>query len=397
MLDHELENLLLDLESDRVERKASAKDVEKIRQAICAFANDLPDHRAPGVVFVGVNDDGSPSGLEITDQLLLNLAAIRDDGLILPLPSMVVQKRTLRGTEVAVVLVQPADAPPVRYRSVVWIRVGPRRATASAQEERQLTEKRRAGDPHADAQPVPGAALDDVDLDRFRNEYLPQAVAPEVLEQNQRSVQDQLASLRFVTPPPAFRPTRLGLLVAGRDPQHFLAGAYVQFLRLDGTELTDPIKDSKQLGGTVLDQLRRLDEVFLAHVSTASLIGVEPTEVRQADYPRVAFQEIVRNAVMHRVYEGTNAPIRVYWYSDRIEVLSPGGPYGNVSRATFGQPGQTDYRNPNLAEAMRLLGFVQKFGVGLPLARKALERNGNPPLELVAEDTHVLAILRRRP
>lgn len=59
MDDTELEQLLYDLESDRVERKASISDRDKICQAICAFANDLPDHRQPGVLFIGVNDDSS--------------------------------------------------------------------------------------------------------------------------------------------------------------------------------------------------------------------------------------------------------------------------------------------------------------------------------------------------
>jgi len=66
-MDHqELEKLLHDLESDRVERKESAADGGRVRQAICAFANDLPDHRKPGVLFVGARDDGSSSGLPVT-------------------------------------------------------------------------------------------------------------------------------------------------------------------------------------------------------------------------------------------------------------------------------------------------------------------------------------------
>lgn len=61
MNDTELLELLNDLESDRVERKSAWKSSrEKIRQAICAFANDLPNHQLPGVLFVGVDDDGNP-------------------------------------------------------------------------------------------------------------------------------------------------------------------------------------------------------------------------------------------------------------------------------------------------------------------------------------------------
>ena len=112
MTNDELEQLLDNIESDRVERKESLADGDKIRQAICAFANDLPGYNKPGVLFVGVNDKGVPVGLAITDQMLQSLASMRGDGNILPFPAMTVQKRHLKDQDVAVVLVQPADAPP---------------------------------------------------------------------------------------------------------------------------------------------------------------------------------------------------------------------------------------------------------------------------------------------
>lgn len=64
--DGELERLATDVESDLAERKASfdSDAPRAVRQAICAFANDLPDRRRPGVIFVGVRD-GTPAGLEI--------------------------------------------------------------------------------------------------------------------------------------------------------------------------------------------------------------------------------------------------------------------------------------------------------------------------------------------
>ena len=97
---------------------------------------------------------------------------------------------------------------------------------------------------------------------------------------------------------------------------------------------------------------------------------------------------------MHRSYEHTNAPIRITWYHDRVEVVSPGGPFGLVNPENFGQPGITDYRNPTLAEAMRSLGYVQRFGVGLPLVRDSMERNGNPAPEFTPAPTHVAVILK---
>lgn len=85
------------------------------------------------------------------------------------------------------------------------------------------------------------------------------------------------------------------------------------------------------------------------------------------------------------------------WFSDRIEIQNPGGPFGQVNRDNFGQPGITDYRNPNLAEAMKNLGYVQRFGIGISLARKELQKNGNPLPEFVIGDAHILVIIRRHP
>jgi ATP-dependent DNA helicase RecG len=75
---------------------------------------------------------------------------------------------------------------------------------------------------------------------------------------------------------------------------------------------------------------------------------------------------------------------------DRIDIVSPGGAYGAVTPETFGQPGVVDYRNPNLAEALRVLGFVQRFGFGIATARRELEKNGNPPLTFEVEPNRVL-------
>lgn len=397
MNDQELATLLNDLESDRVERKASISDRNIIRQAICAFANDLPNHQQPGVLFIGVNNDGTCANLQITDQLLLTLSDMRADGNILPFPCMIVQKRTISGCELVVVIVEPSDDPPVRFNGRIWVRVGPRRATATRQEERRLAEKRRAKDLPFDILPLPSASLDDLDLDLFCRVYLPSSLAIDIIEENERSIEQQLTSMRFAAVEPQPKPTVLGVLVVGSDPRQFIPGAYIQFLRIDGSELTDPIKDQKEIGGSLPDLLRILDATIQAHISIATDITAQPIEMRQPDYPIVALQQLTRNAVMHRIYEGTYAPVRISWFNDRIEIQNPGGPFGQVTKQNFGQPGVTDYRNPHLAEAMKNLGYVQRFGVGIQLARKELQNNGNPPPEFVVEDAHLLVTLKKKP
>ena len=388
--DAELELLMAELESDLVERKESAADGRKIRRNICAFANDLPGHGKSGVVLVGVRDDGTCASLPIDDDLLVRLSNIHGEGDVLPLPSMTVQKRRLNGCEVAVVTVEPSADPPVRYRGRVWVRVGPSIREGFVEDERLLSERRRAADVSFDSRPAHGVEVEDLDMDFVCGHYLPAAVAAEVLDQNQRTIEQLLRSLRLVQ---ADRPTWGALLAFGRDPQGRLPGAYVQFLRIDGMEITDPIRNQKQLTGRLDDVVRRLDDLLDLNVSVRTEVAGATREMQHPDYPVDALRQLAYNAVMHRSYEGTNTPVRVYWYADRVEIASPGGLYGRVTRENFGT-GDTDYRNPLLAEIMHHLGFAQRFGLGVPLARRLLAENRNPDPEFHFEPARVVVIVR---
>ena len=395
MTDAELRALPKDLESDRVERKEALTDKDRVCEAICAFANDLPNHRSEGVVFVGADDAGKPTGLAITDRLLLEISDLRSNGNILPFPTISVQKKTFDGVDVAVVEVLPSDMPPVRFRGRTWIRVGPRRAIATPEEERRLTEKRRAGDLPFDLRALPTATTDDLDLDLFIRTYLPAVLPADILAENQRTIEQQLASLRFITPDGI--PTVVGVVSVGLDPKSLIPGDYVQFVRFDGTDLTAPIVDQKELSGPLSELMAAIEETLQLNISVATEVVGTAQEVQHPDYPLSALQQLARNAILHRSYEATNSPTRISWFNDRIEIQNPGGPFGQVTEDNFGQPGATDYRNPNIAEAMKVLGWVQRFGIGIPTARRELEKNGNPALEFTVNGANVLATITRRP
>jgi ATP-dependent DNA helicase RecG len=313
-----------------------------------------------------------------------------------PPPTLTVSKLTLEGGSVAVVTVFPADSPPVKFKGRIWIRVGPRRGIATRQDERILNEKRRHRDPHFDAQPVPGATIADLARRRFEEEYLPAAVDPELLAVNDRSFEERLAAAKMVASVADPTPTIAGILVLGTRPRDFIPGSYIQFLRIEGNELGDPIRDAAECDGPIADMIRQVDEKLAAHNRTAVDFTSGPRESRMSTYPKAALEQLVRNAVLHRTYEGTNAPIRVYWFQDHIEILSPGGPYGIVTAETFGQPGVLDYRNPILAEAMRVLGLVQRYGFGIPTARRELDRAGHPPPEFEVDPNWVRCTVRGR-
>src|SRR5262249_6733914 len=155
-----------------------------------------------------------------------------------------------------------------------------------------------------DVQPVPTASIADLDLDHFTNAYLPGAVAPEILEENHRELVQQLAALRMVTPDGV--PTVVGVLALARDPLQFFPGAYVQFLRLDGAELSDSITVQHAVGGPLHQLVSRVDDLVTANIRTGLAVAGRSTHEARPDYPIDAIRQVFRNAVMHRNYESTN-------------------------------------------------------------------------------------------
>ena len=389
----ELRALIADRESDRVELTVSTRNTDKFGEAICAFANDFPNHRQSGYLVVGVADDGTVSGLNVTDSLLKDLGALRSNVNIEPLPAMTVQKYTMPEGEVAVIEIVPSDLPPVRYKGRVWIRVGPSRRSANQQEERILIEKRTALQRTFDVRPCAGCTMDDLIPNLFLVTYLPHAVERAVIEENDRAIEEQMASLRFYDLA-ADCPTNAGALLFARDPLRWLPGASIQFVRWAGTTMADDPVGENRFSGDLITVLSELQRFVSLPAQSRPVAATAFRERTVTNYPPVAIRELLSNAIMHRSYE-SNAPVRFYWYDDRIEIQSPGGLYGMASPENF--PRQTDYRNPVVSEALATLGYVNAFGRGVIRAQDALRGNGNPEAEFTFEATHVLATIRSAP
>lgn len=366
--------LLHDLESDRIERTVSTTNTDKFGQAICAFANDLPGHHQSGYLILGADDDGRVRGVNVTDELLKNLAGIRTDGNIQPQPSMVVEKVSMEEGDIIVVEVQPAIFPPVRYKGRVWVRVGPRKAIANEDDEHRLLERRAANVKTFDSTPCFGATISDLDLQMFKHYYLPKAVPDEVTEADKRSVEEQLQALGFYD----LRfgcPTYAGILFFGKNVERFLGGAYVQYVRFRGKGRAGEILNEHKFAGNLCTILPELDTFIKTTIANRRPIPVSSLrEENVVDYPHWATRELLMNAVCHRDYTG-NGPVQFYQYDDRIEILNPGGLYGKANAENF--PRVNDYRNLVVAEGMKVLGFVNRFSRGVLQVEDALEENGN--------------------
>lgn len=395
LTEDQVKELLSSTEADRVERTISVSKTVKFREAICSFSNDMPGHGKPGYLLIGINDDGTLNPeVEITDQRMQDFASYRDDGHILPQPMMNVFKQPHPdGGEFLVVEVFPSDLPPIRHDGRIEIRVGPRRARANESEERRLIERRSANFRTFDIAPCPDAFPSDLDLDAFQNTYRREAVDPEVLKENHRELNHQLAALRFFNLDRGC-PTNAGALVLGLDPLAYFPGAYVQYVRYDGETLGDEVEEQKQFTGNLMVLLREMDSFVKGRFTQKPVKSTALREELVWDYPENAVRELLMNAVLHRDYQ-SNQPVRFYQFSNRIEIQNPGGLYGGARPENF--PNVNDYRNPVIAEVMAVLGYANRFGRGVARAQKLLRDNGSDEATFTLEETHFLAQIPKHP
>ena len=337
-----IQSLLNDIESDRAERTISVNNTDKFGQAICAFANDLPNHGKPGYLIIGADDK--------------------------------TEKVELADGDVAVVEVQPSQFPPIRYKGQIWVRIGPRKGVANEQDEKILIEKRNSQALTYDALPCLRATIDDIDTQLFFNGYLPKAFPADVLKDDKRDIKHQMQSLGFFDT--RFDcPTNAGIIMFGNNVERFLPGAYIQYVKFRGKGKGGEVEREYKFSGNLMKVLYQLDTFVDTTITNRRPVPVSVLrEETIVDYPHWATRELLMNSICHRTYD-SNGPIQFYQYDDRIEILNHGGLYGKANADNF--PNVNDYRNTIIAEALRVLGFVNRFSRGVQRVENDLLENGN--------------------
>ena len=231
----EIQELLHSTETYRVERTTSTGDMDKFQKAICAFANNLPNSRKNDYLILGAYDNGELSGLKVTDDLLKKIAAIRNNGNILPIPIMSVDRFQFPEGDLLVAEVSPSDLPPVRYRGRTFIRIGPRRDIATEAEERILAERRMSFMATFDTMPCLAAKLNDVNTDLLRTKYLIPLLGNELVESDTRPIEEQMTAVGMYDTEHQC-PTYAAVVLFGYKSRRFMPGLYVQYVRFKGED-----------------------------------------------------------------------------------------------------------------------------------------------------------------
>lgn len=138
--------------------------------------------------------------------------------------------------------------------------------------------------------------------------------------------------------------------------------------------------DSKRIEGTLPDMLD--DALMFVRKNMRVATKIDTSTGKRIDipqYPMDAVREAVLNALVHRDYSfhTEGMPIQLIMYTDRMEIVNPGGLYGRLTLDQLGNV-QPDTRNPVLVTAMETLGKTENRYSGIPTIRHAMEKLSLP-------------------
>ncbi|MDL1900482.1 hypothetical protein FBR02_06900 [Anaerolineae bacterium CFX9] len=243
------------------------------------------------------------------------------------------------------------------------------------QEILKLASAKSTGDYESEA--VPGATKDDFSR-KMIDEYLAKRAERTKRPYNGK-VDDLLREIGAIDN--ASRPTVSGVLLFTEYPQHWLPQSGVVFAKFVGKT---PRGENGLAGYTRREELTgplpRLIEaawnlVWSEMAVSAVVKGLEREETYE--YPQFAVREAIVNAICHRDYRLRGRRIEIRMYSDRLEVISPGGLPGfitvdNIIDEHFS-------RNPRIVNGLFQWGYIEELGLGIDRMVEVMEQAGHSP------------------
>jgi len=388
----ELLEIIRNGENSGVEFKRDDISNHDLAKELVAFAN-----LEGGIILLGVDDDGSVTGLTRPKREEWVMSACRDKirpGLI---PFYQEVKGVEPGKDIAVVRVSRGfDVHTLWHnnKNAYFIRVGSQSREPTPEELGRLFQQR--GSFRAELRPVSGASLTDLDLRRLANyfAYIRGQDAPAhddhdawktLLFNTEIMVEDGI--------------TVSGVLLFGKTPNRFLPHAGIDAVAYPGAQKDYAARERATLRGPMTPLLSDNGELVESGVVEQAIAFVQRNTTvsgqlddqygarreTKADYPREAIREAIVNALVHRDYLLSSTDIELSIYEDRLEITSPGRLPNGITPARM-LAGCRASRNQLIKDVMRDYGYLEHSGMGVPrkIVKCMREHNGTEP-ELIEE------------
>ena len=365
MKQSELLETILNGESSKVEFKTD--DVHPITLAgeIVAFANF-----EGGIILIGVDDSGKITGCIRKDieEFIINICRNNVRPSVIP----VIEKVVIEKKQIITVTIPRGDTAYSTSRGLYFIRVGSTKQTPTQQELLRLFQKRNIL--QFDETPVVKSSTDSININKV-NEYLARLGQSPLNEENEKALYHEMINLSLLIDiDKTLYPSLGGILAFGKNPQKFFPSYAIQCGAYKGKDfLSDTIRE-KELTGT-LDELIE-DAIAFLKLTMPQSVVLEREVQRKDDYlyPFAALREGIVNAVCHRDYTVTGAAIRLFLFSDRLEICSPGGLPNtiNVKNMLYRQ----FTRNQMIASFLTGYGYMERRGKGILRMIKSCDKSG---------------------
>lgn len=387
-----IENLLHNkgVESSRVEFKAKWDELTtgyQTLKTICAFANDLQNLNG-GYIVIGVAEQNGvavlpPQGLN-PHQLDPIQKWIRGNcNRIDPKYQPVMSPEILDGNHILVLWVPGSETRPHKAPDgkdgdrKYWVRLGSESVDAEKNGMLHQLLQLTARVPFDDRRALQ-ARIEDLREIKVR-EFL-HDVRSGLLEE--RNVKDLYRKMRLAAPVNSHdAPLNVGLLLFSDNPEQWFPGARIEVVQF-AADASGNVIEEKIFKGGLHEQIRACLS-YLENIATQHIEKQEST-VRVkgwVSYPLPALREALVNAIYHRGYEGIQEPVKVYLYSDRIEIISYPGPVPGI-REEHLRPGGSlppvPARNRRIGEYLKELQLAEGRGTGLPKVFAVMRQNGSP-------------------
>lgn len=234
---------------------------------------------------------------------------------------------------------------------------------------------------HDDERPIDRASLSMLDAD-ILNDYVrkKRIERPKFARLNDEQAHEMLQLTKDGIP------TLAAIMNFGLYPQGYLPQLAITAVVVPGTQIGEVADDdarfidNKRIEGTLSDMLEEAMAFCVRNMKTRTIIDLNTGKhVNKTEYPRGAIREAILNALIHRDYshhtEGT--PIQINFFTDRLEIHSPGSLYGRMTVEQLGIA-RLDQRNPALAVmAETLLGAENRYS-GIPTIRREMAEYNLP-------------------
>lgn len=351
-------------ENSAVEFKREEVRAEGLAKEMVAFAN-----QNGGVIFLGVEDDGTILGLQEFknhEEWIVNIA--RNN----VIPSIDVDCSVINIEDKKIVCAQIPKGKDRPYQMIdgkYYLRIGSSNRIATQQELLRLFQS--SGVFHYDRIPVARTGLKDLNftkLDQYFQRYsfdfsLHNDEEKKILLKNVDILEEN------------GEVTLAGLLIFGINPSRYLPQSGISFACFSGNTIGEELLDKQDIDGTLDYQVDTGMAIIKSHLKRPSKIKNAKREEIKYIYPEKVFRELLTNAVVHRNYAIQGSKIRVFLFEDRLEIMSPGRLPNTVTIEKL-RFGVSFAINPVLVKFMENLRYIDHLGRGLPMVYQEATQNG---------------------